>query len=262
MCIRDSVKSDCLTLSGGGAKLIYPESTYEQYIEKKAIGYEQVERCIQTHKGIVVEEYVSFVDGSRHWLKIILQPILDDNGHVNRVIGKATDIQSEKEEQLLWKELAQKDGLTNLYNSSASREQVEKLLKDAPDNAIALMIIDVDNFKNINDQYGHYSGDLALQRLAQVLSSVVYLDDIVGRVGGDEFIIAIKEPQSEEVIFDYYQSIINKLEQYDDILTTISIGVAFSKQGMSYDDIYRKADNALYDVKNHGRNGCRIANDL
>ncbi|MBS5112771.1 MAG: GGDEF domain-containing protein [Coprobacillus cateniformis] len=260
--IEYNVKSDCLTLSGGGAKLIYPESTYEQYIEKKAIGYEQVERCIQTHKGIVVEEYVSFVDGSRHWLKIILQPILDDNGHVNRVIGKATDIQSEKEEQLLWKELAQKDGLTNLYNSSASREQVEKLLKDAPDNAIALMIIDVDNFKNINDQYGHYSGDLALQRLAQVLSSVVYLDDIVGRVGGDEFIIAIIEPQSEEVIFDYYQSIINKLEQYDDILTTISIGVAFSKQGMSYDDIYRKADNALYDVKNHGRNGCRIANDL
>lgn len=187
-----------------------------------------------------------------------MRPIFDLNNKPTHIIGKVIDIHSEKEEQLLWRELAQKDSLTKIYNSAACREKAEEFLQNNTAAQVALIIIDIDNFKYINDTYGHLCGDIVLQKIAQALLEVSHPLDIFGRVGGDEFLTLIKYPKSIEKVAEYCQNMIkstSKVEyQGTHIITSISVGAVVSSVSLSYDELYRLADDALYRVKNNGRN--------
>ena len=120
----------------------------------------------------------------------------------------------------------------------------------------ALIIIDVDLFKSINDTYGHSTGDMVICRTAKLLSESFRSNDYVCRIGGDEFAVLLSsiKPGNEKPILDKIQTLRDNLKNQPDIPeVTLSIGMAF-RENDSADDLFRRADAALYESKRQGRN--------
>lgn len=263
--IEYNVSTDTLVLMGGGAKLLSNKMIINNYLKQSGDEKELLSRVLKTLKECEEEHLVNFIDGKKRWLKINLRPVFDETNKITHIIGKAIDIQSEKEEQLLWRDLARKDSLTKIYNSAACREEIEKFLSENYNAKVALMIIDVDNFKKINDTYGHLCGDLVLQKIVNILMDIIHPLDIFGRVGGDEFLILFKYPENIKAVEEYCQNMIEKTKVIEyrgnNIETSISVGVVVSNSKTTYDELYKKADEALYKVKKNGRNSYQIVNN-
>ncbi len=154
---------------------------------------------------------------------------------------------------------AETDALTGLLNREAF-EQLKLRFQDAP-QPLTLMLIDVDVFKSINDNYGHETGDRALIRTANLLRENFRAQDHVLRIGGDEFAILLEDIQADrtEIIRDKVERINWTLQHPQNDLPrfSLSVGVAFSEQGYN-DELFRQADQALYQTKENGRCGCSI----
>lgn len=154
---------------------------------------------------------------------------------------------------------AQIDSLTDIYNKQTTQQLIDSKLKD--DKPHCFLILDIDSFKQINDQFGHAIGDIVLQKLGELFKNHFRQEDIVGRIGGDEFIVLL---QNENLAKDRIESLISKVEHLDipqlnHHPLSISVGVAFSpKDGNSFLELYRNADNALYNTKRNGKNGYNI----
>ena len=152
---------------------------------------------------------------------------------------------------------AETDALTGLLNREAF-EQLKLRFQDAP-QPLTLMLIDVDVFKSINDNYGHETGDRALLRTANLLRENFRAQDHVLRIGGDEFAILLEDIQADrtEIIRDKVERINWTLQHPQNDLPrfSLSVGVAFSEQGYN-DELFRQADQALYQTKENGRCGC------
>ena len=264
--IEYNVAKDMLTLSGGAAKLLCNQKNIENYIQKEYAGSEKIKSVLENKRTYNEEVMVKLLDETSRWQRVFLQPIFDEKDQLTYIIGKITDIQSQKEEQLQWKELARKDSLTKIYNSATCRELISEYLESQTTNRVAFIILDIDNFKGINDNFGHFYGDQILQNLVSIILQITSSTDVVGRVGGDEFIIVLKNPQSEEWVIEYCQKLRNIVHENligeDRKPMTISMGIAFSQEHQTYDEIYQNADKALYAVKKSGRNNYRFINTL
>ncbi|MEF9998767.1 MAG: EAL domain-containing protein [Lachnospiraceae bacterium] len=171
------------------------------------------------------------------------------------------DIDNEKRRQLKLQQMAECDPLTGLYNKEITRKLINEHLKDLYDsNHSALFMIDIDNFKEINDHFGHLYGDIVLCELADKLRSILSTDNIIGRIGGDEYIVYIKNSPSFLIIKEYAQSIVKAFDityknlQGDEYAISSSVGIAlFPKDGRTFEELYRYADEALYKAKNEGK---------
>lgn len=260
--IEYNVDGDILTLSGGSAKLFSDEKIIKNYLSQKHYGVEAMKSIVDNQRTYDEETLVTFIDGTERWQRVFLQPLFNEHQRMTHIIGKITDIQVQKEEQLLWKELAGRDSLTKIYNSATCREMIEDFLKESHDSELAFIILDIDKFKYINDTYGHLYGDQVLQKLAYVVTNSMNSTDIIGRVGGDEFIIGLKYPKSLSYVEEYCRRLMKNIADTQTYDLTISMGIAFSRENQCYDDIYQMADNALYEVKKTGRNNYKIANDF
>lgn len=161
------------------------------------------------------------------------------------------EINSANEQMLIYK--AEHDPLTELVNRNAFDQYIEHCSHDAK---IALLIVDVDKFKDINDNYGHKTGDVVLQRVAKLLKVHFRSTDCIARIGGDEFAVIMQDaPVSAKSNVERKLRSINDLLQYPDNglpVVSVSVGVAFSENGYT-DDLYNRVDTALYFVKEHGR---------
>lgn len=176
------------------------------------------------------------------------------------VLGKFTDIDKEKRERDNLLRQAKRDPLTGLLNKSATESSIRKLLAERPDAGYAMLMLDVDGFKQINDKLGHFSGDEALRRLADVLRSLFRQNDIVGRVGGDEFMIFINCGENIDNIKNKAQKILEAVrKEMSSGKTkfppmTVSIGISrCPDNGTQFYDLFRYADSALYRAKELGR---------
>ena len=153
---------------------------------------------------------------------------------------------------------ASHDQLTGVFN----RKGFEQLLKQVDHTKTALLLIDIDRFKKINDTYGHTAGDRVLARLTGILSSHFRTSDALCRIGGDEFVLFMPDsgPECSDLIRQKIDAINGELQKgdVDTPPTSISVGVAFGidEEGMQ---IYKKADMALYAVKTNGRCGCEFS---
>lgn len=151
---------------------------------------------------------------------------------------------------------AEHDPLTGIMNRGAF-DQMKRLLK-ADRKPLALLIIDVDRFKQVNDGYGHETGDQILKKVAALLEKHFRAEDLPARIGGDEFAVIATDitPQMRSVLRDKIQLVNDTLLHPTDGLPSVSlsVGIAFSESGFS-DDLYKKADLALYQVKENGRCG-------
>ena len=168
------------------------------------------------------------------------------------------EIKAKNEQSLLKK--AEYDALTGILNRRAfdqiCQTSAEKKQK------IALLLIDMDNFKHINDTYGHIGGDNALKALAKALKDTFREGDYVARVVGDEFAAILPgcEAYGADAIKRKISSINERLGQLDEKPASVSVGVAFSADGFSQ-ALYDMADKALYSVKEKGKRGCEIYKD-
>jgi len=153
---------------------------------------------------------------------------------------------------------SQMDALTSLWNREYTKEQVEQHIKD--ERYGTLFMIDMDNFKAINDQYGHQAGDDTLLMFAETMKTYAKEDDILCRIGGDEFVMFITGVKDKGEISNLASNIISdicyKLEEKKfETNTSVSIGIALAPEdGEDFDAIYNAADKALYHVKQNGKN--------
>lgn len=216
------------------------------------------------------EKNIVSPDGLESWVEIYTYPIFDGAENVSYVIQYARDIterkKTEDENKLLIQKLeylSETDMLTNLLNRRALLSRLEKEVKRYKRYAseLTIMICDVDNFKDINDTYGHHAGDRVLQEIAVILKKALRNTDIIGRYGGDEFMMISPETPITfaEGLAERLRSLVEETEFNiaDDsrIKTSLSIGVAGFTRNMQ--DVYtliKHADNALYVSKREGRN--------
>ena len=156
------------------------------------------------------------------------------------------------------------DPMTGLLNKASARAEISELCRRTPG---ALLMVDLDSFKPVNDLYGHAMGDKILIRFAEILQSAVRFTDITGRIGGDEFIAYCQNVGEESVVAEkaayineyLLQSAHELLGENMSIPIGASIGCVFvPDEGTGFDTLFKKADEALYDVKKNGKHGYEI----
>lgn len=195
-------------------------------------------------------------------LRIQLTSLFGTNGEIRQSIGVIEDA---TETQHL-REKADRDSLTGLYNRSYAVEKINGMLQEfspAPECVHACVLMDLDNFKKLNDTLGHQKGDQALQDVANILRQHFREYDIVCRLGGDEFLIFVQNiPRN--VIEKNIGSLLKKLtltyeKEEKKVCITVSAGIYLVKEpGHDFRELYQKADETLYRVKNSSKNGYRI----
>ncbi len=208
--------------------------------------------------GVVTSSDIRLValDGEVKYHKFIYQIISNEEGAPMVAIGKATDINEQKNIELRSKT----DLLTNCYNKITAETAISDALYENDNENHALFIIDIDNFKAINDNLGHHFGDLVLSEIASELKPCFRNDDIIGRIGGDEFIAFARNISDITTLKAKAKKIgiaFNKTYQGEQGSYNVSASVGISRypaDGKNYEDLYKAADKALYQSKLAGKN--------
>ncbi len=194
-------------------------------------------------------------DGRRGVFKVVSTEVEDTRSKTDSIVGKLIDISRvvAEREELIAK--AETDGLTGLYNASTTRELIAHSLKNRAGRSLdALLVIDCDSLKQINDTYGHLMGDRALQHIARSLDRVFRAGDVVGRIGGDEFAVFMKDVPSGDFVREKCGQLHREIEQNaDGAMVTVSVGIALIEQEEPYDTAFARADQDLYRAKREQR---------
>jgi diguanylate cyclase (GGDEF)-like protein/PAS domain S-box-containing protein len=229
-----------------------------------------VDRTFQSKDPCAKEKQMVLPDGSIAWVEIFTYPVLDPAGRVSHVIEYTRDITDRKKEEEERRQLIDKlnhlsmtDSLTGLFNRRALNDmlmhEIERATRYSTD--LSLVLCDIDMFKKINDAYGHTAGDRALLSVAAILLQTLRKSDIVGRYGGDEFMVILPETSLagakklaekvrlaiEMMDFDFFGN--------RPVRITLSMGVASCcTPADNIDTLVALADKALYESKDAGRN--------
>ena len=204
------------------------------------------------------------------WYRADVVSILGKEGYVSHVIGHIVDIHESKLKEIELKLRADHDGLTGLMNKQATETLIRSTLLQYKGNVGitgALMMIDIDSFKHINDTYGHSTGDRVLARIGDIIRSNFKGMDVAGRIGGDEFMVFMHNIRASEdagSLAAKIQSLAMQSFLDEDFgrELSMSIGIAITPaDGTGFETLYDKADKALYFVKSHGKAGHRIYSD-
>lgn len=203
--------------------------------------------------------------GRTIWKETYKSPV-HMNGQVIGTVGYARDISARKEAEARVAFLANHDPLTSLPNRTLAKDRAEQSmnLAERSGSKTALLFLDVDNFKTINDSLGHPVGDALLQEVAARLRGCVRDTDTISRQGGDEFLILLSDVRDAESIEGVLDKILSRLAipirvEGHELSMTMSIGVAiFPDDGRDFDTLFRRADTAMYRAKEAGRNTYRF----
>lgn len=157
------------------------------------------------------------------------------------------------------------DSLTGVYNRRGIEKMVNQILKNEPKEKHALLMVDMDAFKSINDTHGHVMGDNALAHVTKHLRQCFRKEDIIGRFGGDEFVVCMKNVPSQESVKQKCMDLCRLVENQEDdfpIRLTLSIGASLSNADDDFYKIYERADIALYESKRRGKNQATLYEEL
>ena len=203
---------------------------------------------------------IIFPDGRPGYARSELQMVQDPyTGHI-KVYTILRDITKETKAALEVKKKAETDGMTGVYNKSTAEAQISSRLSRPDFATCALLVIDLDNLKVINDNLGHAQGDKAIQLIGDTLHAQFRQTDIIGRVGGDEFVAFLDNCGPESWLNSTMLTFMKKLSAIrigpqGQFPLRASIGIAFGRTGRdSYAELFRMADKALYHVKRNGKN--------
>jgi diguanylate cyclase (GGDEF)-like protein len=218
------------------------------------------------------EAYVTILnyrsDGTPFWNEVALAPQRDAAGRVVRYLGVQKDVTARQLAEARIHELAYVDSLTGLANRTAMQDAMTGALMDARrrEGQLALLFVDIDDFKRINDRHGHLVGDALLQAVGQRLRSVVRDGDVLARPGGDEFLLLITcGDHVADVAIDLAARVVDSLREPFEIPgrtpleIRASVGVStFPRDAETIEDLMRHADVAMYRVKEGGKDGFHL----
>lgn len=237
---------------------------YSQWIahEDRDNVQQQLAAQLSSQRHFGLEYRLQRTDGSLVWISDQGTLVKEQDGRqvYIRLLIEATK-RRQQHEVLLRR--AQMDPLTELYNRGSIEAEIDRYLKQCAGRSLsALFILDMDNFKRVNDLYGHQAGDRVLVDLAYVLQNSFRSGDIVGRLGGDEFLVLMKAVRDREVVVRKACQLCRIVkEQFDGIYEkadlSVSIGIVLIGQcaELGFAEAYRAADQALYGAKLQGKNG-------
>lgn len=235
---------------------------------RSAISKEELDRIVESFEKTTPDNPIVNIQcriktgGQLRWYRLVAQASWKNSGTgtLRSIVGKTIDINDFLEKQQELEDLATRDTLTGLFNRESARKQIISRMKSAPGAKFALVMLDIDYFKEANDTFGHSFGDETLIHLAKKLTSSIRTGDIAARIGGDEFLIFMQyKAELEPVIKRIYNSLVGRLEQFE---LSISMGVAESeKVGENYEQLLECADKALYSVKRSGKKNYRFYDD-
>lgn len=206
--------------------------------------------------------------GDSVWHRIKFSVVFDENDNAVQFVGNLTDIDKEKKEKNRLIAQAETDQLTGFLNKLSTTLKVNELIKE-DDEEGAFFIFDIDDFKKLNDTYGHRVGDIFLKEFTKKLSLSFRTSDVLGRVGGEEFVLYLsgvgdnKHYLEEKAV--QIQSICNsiRLDAAPEDEFSCSIGISrFPSDGKTYTELYEKADKAMYYVKNHGKKNFAFIDEI
>ncbi|KAF0103832.1 MAG: PAS/PAC sensor-containing diguanylate cyclase/phosphodiesterase [bacterium] len=213
---------------------------------------------------VVVRNYRK--DGRLFWNELLIAPVRAEDGSVTHFVGVQNDISEQKQAEESLLHMATHDALTGLPNRNLLQDRIAQAIgyADRLRHEVAILFIDIDRFKNINDSLGHTVGDTLITTLAQRLRGAVRAVDTVARVGGDEFVVVLTDIQHEadvnQVISGLVASISQPVPVDGHALTvTASIGVSlYPHDGRDVTSLLKNADTAMYRAKDAGRNSYRF----
>ncbi|MEG1496691.1 MAG: diguanylate cyclase [Clostridiales bacterium] len=193
------------------------------------------------------------------WAKIDLSLTLDEFNKPLCLVGYMSDIDDVKMRTQILENKVQTDPMTGLYNKVAMATLSNKVLMDNPNGLNALIVLDIDNFKGINDTLGHAFGDVVLIEVCAKLKTLFRNDDILGRIGGDEFAVLMKNVPDTSSVLKKAAEISGAFRQTyagenGECKISCSMGIVMSESGKDrFENLYRKADAALYQGKQNGK---------
>lgn len=220
-------------------------------------------RIMRTGKGVFNQlHHEKWADGRYSWNLSTKLPLRDPNGAIVGTFGISHDITEHKErESLIWQQ-ANFDSLTGLPNRRHLRSRWEQArpLAERTKSMLALMLLDLDHFKEVNDTLGHAYGDELIKEVAHRLQRVLRGSDVVARLGGDEFAIVLSNLYQPILAAEIAQKILSVVAEPfelggETVFVTASIGMAlYPDDGKQLDDLFKYADQAMYHAKRLGRN--------
>ena len=224
-----------------------------------------VQRTLKMDTSFDMEYRVVWRDGGVHWMAVRGQITRNALGHAQRIVGVTADVTSRKQAEQRIAYLAHHDALTGLPNRVLLQDRIEQAIAHSHRNAtqLAVMFIDLDHFKTINDSLGHQQGDALLQLVASRILSGLREIDTVSRLGGDEFVVVIPalSPHDEgshatAVAQKILESLSGSFQvQSHELSVGASIGISiYPNDGESAEILMRNADAAMYHAKGNGRN--------
>lgn len=204
--------------------------------------------------------------GSQEWIwfKLSLFDYFDEITKERRVLGYIQDINRDMTRQKELMAQAQTDALTGIMNVGAGRAHIQKVLSNVDDSQKAMLMMDVDDFKIVNDSYGHVMGDKTLKQFADILSRVFKENAVVYRLGGDEFAVFISELQNaEEQVGELVKELDKEVQKARTKFPflSISVGIYITNSCQSYEQFYAAADKALYQTKKNKKGYYTILDD-
>lgn len=243
---------DCLS----EVPYVHPESIdgFRELIRRfiGGLDYGEIECRIATQ----ANEYI--------WCRIRATAQKDDEGNLFRVIGIIIDIDEEKKKNDMLLEKSRRDSLTDIYNKATIAELIsQRLASISEDAAYALILFDIDNFKVLNDTYGHLCGDQYLVTMSSILQELSPSETILGRVGGDEFMAFCEYSGNFSSVEEYVDRILLAFQGFALNLPDGHIGISgvscsmgivrIPEDGHEFQTLYYKADQALYEAKRSGK---------
>ncbi|MDO4556022.1 MAG: diguanylate cyclase, partial [Lachnospiraceae bacterium] len=192
------------------------------------------------------------------WCQYTRKVVYDEEAQPLRMIGTLCNVDDLHKERQRLKIMAEYDSLTGALNRASAIRIMEEILRKKVMQRHALCVIDIDDFKSANDTYGHAFGDQVIIRAVEEIRKVVRIDDIIGRYGGDEFMVLIENVEQMEDVKKKGEQLCDiiaqmKVEPSHPYQCTCSVGIAVSQGKTDFVELFKKADAALYQAKKAGK---------
>lgn len=210
----------------------------------------------------------TFLNPGFEWFRINYKVIEGKDNDGLHIIGNVCNVHKEVEKELRIRDRAQKDIMSGLYNRAVTEELIKSKLCEMKKNEVfTFYMIDIDQFKEINDEHGHLVGDRLILKIANMLKQIFNSKAIIGRLGGDEFAVLSMQENSEEKAIAKAEDILKATRDLSKTMNvklkiTTSVGIAMApRDGKTFKTLFFNADKAMYKAKNEGKDCCKVYQD-